>query len=345
MEIKQYMQLERTKEMRKKRIFLVMMTVAAVLFASGCKQDVGTPEDNAVVEETDDKEENRAQDRLFGFLCPDMGNPFYAVLKDSVASALAEQGDRILVRDAKWDAEEQTAQLQEMIEQDVEAVFLCPVDQEALTPALEALDEAGIPVVGLDMRVAQTDLTDAYVGSDNYNAGQVCGEDLMANRPEGGGVVIVECPELVPVNERITGFEETIADGGFEIVKRIDTKRDNSAAEGEIMDLLGDGTAVDAVMCGDDSMAVDVLQALAEAGKSDILVYSVGGSPAIKSALADPTSPMTGVGAQSPINMGKAAVQTATAMLEGGVYETETYVETFFINRDNVDMYGTDGWQ
>ena len=54
---------------------------------------------------------------------------------------------------------------------------------------------------------------------------------------------------------------------------------------------------------------------------------------------------MTGVGAQSPINMGKAAVQTATAMLEGGVYETETYVETFFINRDNVDMYGTDGWQ
>ena len=26
-------------------------------------------------------------------------------------------------------------------------------------------------------------------------------------------------------------------------------------------------------------------------------------------------------------------------------YEEEVCVDTFFINRDNVEMYGTDGWQ
>jgi len=31
--------------------------------------------------------------------------------------------------------------------------------------------------------------------------------------------------------------------------------------------------------------------------------------------------------------------------LNGEDYEKETYEETFFINRDNVEMYGTDGWQ
>ena len=82
-----------------------------------------------------------------------------------------------------------------------------------------------------------------------------------------------------------------------------------------------------------------------EEDRDDILVYSVGGSPEIKNALADLSSPMTGVGAVSPINMGKTAAKTAAAILEGGVYEQETYTETFYISKENVNMYGTDGWQ
>ena len=92
-------------------------------------------------------------------------------------------------------------------------------------------------------------------------------------------------------------------------------------------------------------MAEQVLQALSEAGDRKPLVYSVDGSPVTKSALADPDSPMQGVGAQSPINMGKTAVKVASAVLEGGAFSKETYEETFFIGRDNVEMYGTDGWQ
>ena len=54
---------------------------------------------------------------------------------------------------------------------------------------------------------------------------------------------------------------------------------------------------------------------------------------------------MMGIGAQSPINLGEKAVKIANAVLNGEDYEKETYEETFFINRDNVEMYGTDGWQ
>ena len=57
------------------------------------------------------------------------------------------------------------------------------------------------------------------------------------------------------------------------------------------------------------------------------------------------TGGMTGIGAQSPINMGKTAVKVATALLAGKDYEKDNCEETFFINRDNVEMYGTDGWQ
>ena len=69
------------------------------------------------------------------------------------------------------DAALQNEQIRELIEADVDAVFLSPVDQEEITPALEELKEAGIPVVNVDTRVKAVDLVDAFVGSDNKNAG------------------------------------------------------------------------------------------------------------------------------------------------------------------------------
>ena len=43
--------------MNRKKMLLVLLTLFAVLFISGCKQNVGTPEDNAVVEEPEEEED------------------------------------------------------------------------------------------------------------------------------------------------------------------------------------------------------------------------------------------------------------------------------------------------
>lgn len=173
----------------------------------------------------------------------------------------------------------------------------------------------------------------------------MCGENLTEKRPDGGRIVIVENPSVNSINERITGFEEAIANAGFEVVRRIDAGGDISAVKEEMKALFAQDTQIDAVMCGNDQMAEQVLAAAEESEGWDGLVYSVDGSPEIKSALADPESPMEAAGAQSPINIGKTAVQVATAILNGDDYEKENYEDTFLINRDNVEMYGTDGWQ
>ena len=39
------------------------------------------------------------------------------------------------------------------------------------------------------------------------------------------------------------------------------------------------------------------------------------------------------------------AAELVLKMLRGEAYERETYEEVFMINAENVDMYGTDGWQ
>ena len=330
----------------RRRWTTVILTVAGVIFfLAGCKQNVGTPEDNAVVEEPEETAEEAAEEWLAGFSCPDLEEPFYKALKESVKAALEEQGDEILVQSAGGDVQQQNAQIEEMIASGIAALFLWPADPEEITPALEALDKADVPVINLGTMVAETDLTEAYIGLDDRNAGKVCAEDLTERKPDGGSMVIIESPDQISFNERITGFEESLVNSGFEVVTRINGSGDAGGVKAQMLQVLSETRKLDAVMCASDCMAVQVLEALAEAGRRDVLVYSVGGSPEVKGEMAEGGSPMTGIGALSPINMGKAAVSTAAAVLDGEDFEKEVYVETFFINRDNLNIYGTDGWQ
>lgn len=334
--------------MKTNRIMRLLFTLLLVFLMTGCKKNVGTPEDNPVVEEEEaqEKETEEKEDRLvFGYSCIDLENPFYETLKNAIETELEASHGELIVKDASYDVEKQIAQIRELIEEDVAAVFLCPADWEKITPALEELKDAGIPVINLDTEVKAGSFTDAFIGSDNRNAGYVCGADLHERRPEGGRLILVESPGINSINERITGFEEAIANKGFEVICRIVDRKNSGNVKEEMRNLLAEGAKPDAVMCGNDRMAVQVLEALEETGGQDVLVYSVDGSPEIKTALADAQSPMAGAGAQSPINMGKAAAKTALAILNGDDYEKKVYKETFLINRDNVEMYGTDGWQ
>ena len=275
-----------------------------------------------------------------------MSNPFYDTLKNSVQTALEAQGDRLMVRDPASDADLQNEQIRELINEGVQAVFLCPVDWEKITPALEALKEADIPVINLDTEVKETSLVSAFVGSDNENAGYVCGQDLLVQKPDGGKIVIVESPGVNSVNERITGFEEAITNSGFEVVKRIEALGDSSNVKDEMTQVLSENSEIDAVMCGSDPIGRTGDGSRSQKRRERISACIVWMVPRRqKTALVNGTGGMTGIGAQSPINMGKTAVKVATALLADKDYEKDNYEETFFINRDNVEMYGTDGWQ
>ena len=329
--------------MKKRVIEFILLTVLAVIFLSGCKKNVGTPEDNPVVEEDEESAEPET-DYLYGYCCADLTDPFYTALKDAVGTQVEQNKGRFIVRDAGNDPVKQNEQLMEMIDEGADVVFLTASDPDAVTPALEALDKADIPVILLETQVKERDLAKAFISSDNHNAGKVCGENLKERRPDGGKLVIVEDKTDRNLSEGISGFEEKIKNSGFEVVKRVDGTQTDEMTK-ELKGMLSVGTKIEVIMCADDQMAEAVRAIVKESGKNDILIYSIGGSPAVKAALLDQTAAMTGIGARSPIIEGKIAVKTADVILDDGSYEKEVSIETFFINRENVEIYGTDSWQ
>ena len=331
----------------KKKMFSAFFAALLVCMAlTGCKKNVGTPEDNAVTEETEeteDEEENSGY--IFGYSCIDMDNPYFDTLEKSIEAALGQEDYQMIIKNPGSDAELQKQQIQELIEAEVDVVFLSPVDWDAVTPALEALKEADIPVINIDTQVKKTDLVDAFVGSDNKNAGYVCGKDLVVQCPDGGNILILECPTMNSINERITGFEKAISNAGFVVLDRADVNGEKAKAKEKMKEFLEKYPDIDAVMCGNDQIALGASEAVKEVGRTDILIYGVDGSPEVKAEIGKENSPIVATGAQSPIHIGKTAAEVAIAILEGEKYKKETLEETFLINRDNVELYGVDGWQ
>lgn len=340
----------------RRRIGLLLLCMLVVCGLAGCKRNVGTPEDNAVKTNEETKEEKKADEEeeavkeeghLLGFTAVDMENPYYVTLEASTRQVVEEAGCRMITKNPASDAKLQAQQIEEMIEEGVEVIFLAPVNWEEITPSLEALKQANIKIINIDTQVKESAYVDAYIGSDNKKAGYICGEDLIEKCPEGGKIAILESPSQNSVNERMTGFEEAIAkaEKGFEVVAREDTGGKLERALEAVQQILKDHEDIKAIMCGNDQMAVAAKTAANLTGRTDILIYGVDGSPDIKKELKKPDSQVAGTAAQSPINMGQKAAQTAIKIIEGETYEKEVYEDVFLINRGNVEMYGADGWQ
>lgn len=99
------------------------------------------------------------------------------------------------------------------------------------------------------------------------------------------------------------------------------------------------------IICGNDQIAVGAQTAANLLEKTSIAIYGADGSPDIKKELTKNDSQVVATVAQSPINIGKTAMKIAAAIENGDDYEKENLENVFLITRDNVQVYGAEGWQ
>ncbi len=286
-----------------------------------------------------------AEGKVFGYTCMTMNNPFFIVLEAAIREKVEAQGDELVTLDPHMDVALQISQIEDLLVRDIDGIFLNPVDWEGIRPALVALKDAGVPIVNFDTEVKDLEeFVTAYVGSNNYNAGKVCGDELVKRHPEGGNIVILDSPTMNSVNDRIKGFTEAIEGKGFTVVAQQDAKGDLQTAMGLMDDILQKEQNIVAVMGGNDPTALGVLASCKSASRTEIEIYGVDGSPEAKAAIAE-GGQFIASGAQSPKSIGYESVGLMNKILNKETFEFRTPVETFLINKDNVAQYGTDGWQ
>ena len=283
----------------------------------------------------------------FGYTCMDGTNPFFVTIQDKIKELVEANGDELIVTDPGNDVTKQISQVEDMLSQNLDGLFMNPVDAQGIIPALDQAKAANVPMVGFDTQVGDMSYLVSYTGSNNYNAGKVVGEDLVKKCPKGGKIIVLDSPTMQSVVDRTNGFLDAIKDHGFEIVAQQDAKGNLQVAMGIAEDLLQAHSDVVAIFGGNDPTALGALAAANAAGikKGKCFIYGIDGSPDIKKELASGTSLIEGTGAQSPVAIAEKAVEIMYNHVEGKAVDKEYPVDTFLITADNVKDYGTDGWQ
>ena len=277
-----------------------------------------------------------------GYTCMDGTNPFFVALEGSIKEVVEANGDELISLDPQNSNEKQISLVEDIISQGVVAMFVNPVDREGIIPALDKLKEAGIPIFGFDTEVADMSYLVSYAGSDNYNAGYVCGLDLVEKCPEGGDIIVLDSPTMQSVVDRTDGFLAAIEGKGFTVVSQLDSMGNQELGNENATDALTANPNAVAIFGGNDPTALGAYAA-AEAAGSKALIYGVDGSPDIKALIAE--GKVTGSGAQSPMTIGKTIAELYYKWAAGETVESRYPIETFMINADNVAEFGTDGWQ
>ena len=283
-----------------------------------------------------------AEGNKIGYTCIDGTNPFFVTLEASIREVVEAHGDQLISLDPQNSNEKQISQIEDLISQGIVAMFVNPVDRDGIIAGLDKLKEAGIPMFGFDTEVADMSYLVSYAGSDNYNAGFVCGEDLVAKCPEGGNIIVLDSPTMQSVVDRTDGFLAAIEGKGFTVVSQIDCMGNQEQGNLNGTDALTAHPDAVAIFGGNDPTALGAYAA-AEAAGSKALIYGVDGSPDIKALIAD--GKVTGTGAQSPMSIGKTIAEVYYKVEAGETVEARYPIPTFMINADNVAEFGTDGWQ
>ena len=305
----------------------------------------GESKEAATTAQSGESQSGEKKHHKFGYTCMDGTNPFFVTIQDKIKELVEANGDELIVTDPGNDVTKQISQVEDMLSQNLDGLFMNPVDAQGIIPALDLAKDAGVPMVGFDTEVGDMSYLVSYTGSDNYNAGKVVGEDLVKKAPNGGKIIVLDSPTMQSVVDRTNGFMDAIKDHGFEVVAQQDAKGNLQVAMGIAEDLLQSNPDVVAIFGGNDPTALGALAAANAAGIKNCMIYGVDGSPDIKSELASGNSLIEGSGAQSPVSIAEQAVKIMYDYVEGKQVEERYPVETFLITSDNVAKYGTDGWQ
>jgi ABC-type sugar transport system substrate-binding protein len=270
----------------KRRIFLALLAGAAPL-ALGFGQALAQGVPKLAVKEK----------YKVGFAQTESNNPWRIAQTESMKSEAAKLGHQLVYTDAAGSAAKQVADVNSMIAQGVDLIFLAPREEKPLIPAVMAAKRAGIPVILLDRSVdpslaqpGRDYLT--FIGSDFVEEGRRAAEAL--DKATSGKAEIIQLEGTVgasPANDRRKGFEDYIKDRpGMKIIasQSGDFARDKGRQVAEtLLQAHPDATAIYA---HNDEMAIGAIAALEAAGKTpgkDVVIVSVDGTRDALQAIID----------------------------------------------------------
>ena len=290
------------------------------------------------------------EERSFAFCTNTLNNTFQSSIDSKYAELCEAAGYSYTSLDPDYDLNKQLGQLSDVANGGYDAVFIIPVDSSGITAGLAEIQEAGITIFNVDTAVIEEDIdafVTQFVGTNAFMAGQLVGEQMVKDYPDGGDIAILDFPSNESCVDRVNGFLEGLGDSAekFNIVAQQDGAAALDASLPLAEDIITANENLIAFFCINDPSAQGAAAAVKAANKTgEIGVYSIDASPSGKQALLD--GEFSAVAAQVPLQIAEYSFEQAVKYLDGetDLGDKKVYLDSHLVSVEEAEK-SIDNWQ
>ncbi len=204
-----------------------------------------------------------------------------AITKAAVAEAKKYPDVKLVQAEATNDVNLQISQIEQFINDKVDAIVLLPFDGAALTHVAEQAMKAGIVVVNVDREFDSPNAARVTVLGDNYGMGVSAGTyicDRLAGKSDAKVAEIAGIDSLPLTQDRSRGFADALGACGLKVSNRVAADFTVQGGETAAANLLQAAPKLDAIWNHDDDQGVGVLAAIQAANRHDFFMVGGAGS-------------------------------------------------------------------
>jgi ABC-type sugar transport system substrate-binding protein len=273
------------------------------------------------------------------FSIPGLNFPFFVHMANQVQAEAEALGVELIVLDGQDDTTKQAADLESVIVNEYDGLIVSPRTTEGLVDVIQAVVDAGIPVVTVDRRAEGVTGLLAHVGAENVLGGEAQGQALVELFPDGATIFELQgTPGASPAIDRGQGLHNVIDPAGnFEIPcqQTANFTRDDGLTVTETC--LGATPDPDAIVAANDDMALGAVEAIKAAGLS----IPVIGYDALPEALQSiQAGELYGSVEQFPGEQTRTSLRTIVEFIRNGTApESDViFITPQMITADNLDQ-------
>lgn len=213
-----------------------------------------------------------------------MSEPFFVAMRRNALDEAQRLGIDLMIVDAQSNSAKQTADVETAVATGTRGVIIAPNDVNALSPAVDYVLDAGVPIVTVDRKVDKASRPVPHFGADNVAGGRLMAEFIVKRFPKGARIVLLTgSPGSSSAIDRTIGIHEVLDKAGptYRVVaeQTANWQRDQGLTVTQnILTALG-ADHPDALIAEDDDMAMGAIEALRQSSVRGVSVIGFNATP------------------------------------------------------------------
>lgn len=330
-------------------MIIILSIILTVLIFSTVK----TLKADIFLEDHEEKDIKPEEDKIkIGFSIGTLKEERWLKDRDVLMAKVKELGADIIVKNANNDDEDQLQQVRDLLKENIDVLIIVPNDLNKASHAVALAKKQGVKVISYDRLVVNCDI-DMYISFDSRRTGELMAKYVLS-KIKKGNILIINGAENDNTTKIIKeGYDQVlkskIENGDLKIIAEewaINWMKEYAFKVTH--DFISNGEKIHVVICGNDSLAGGVVEALCEHRMAgDVIVVGQDADLAACQRIVEGTQLMTVYGpieklAETAAKMAiklvrDEKIEVKKSIFNGKYHVPHLIIESIAVDQTNID--------